>query len=78
VVRALIEAGADVNKAGDDGVSPLFIAAQEGLGAVLRTLIEAGARGTGVMPLFIAAQIRFVALVRALIGAVITAFRRLL
>ena len=28
VVRALIEAGADVNKAGDDGATPLFIAAE--------------------------------------------------
>ena len=77
-MRVLINSGADINKAKDGIWTPLFIAAQEGLGAVLRTLIEAGARGTGVMPLFIAAQIRFVALVRALIGAVITAFRRLL
>ena len=28
-MRALIEAGADVNKAMDDGATPLFIAAQE-------------------------------------------------
>ena len=28
VVRALIEAGADVNKATDDGETPLFMAAQ--------------------------------------------------
>ena len=43
VVRALIEAGADVNKAEARGVTPLYIAAQNGFEAVLRALIEAGA-----------------------------------
>ena len=42
-MRALIEAGADVNKAMDDGATPLYVAAQEGHEAVVRALIEAGA-----------------------------------
>ena len=42
-MRALIEAGADVNKARDNGVTPLFIAAHKGHEAVVRALIEAGA-----------------------------------
>ena len=42
-MRALIEAGADINKARDNGVTPLYIAAQEGLEVVLRALIELGA-----------------------------------
>ena len=43
VVRALIQAGADVNKAGDNGATPLFIATQNGHEAVVRALIELGA-----------------------------------
>ena len=42
-MRALIEAGADVMKARDDGVTALFMAAQKGHEAVVRALIEAGA-----------------------------------
>jgi ankyrin repeat protein len=30
VVRTLIEAGADINKAKDTGATPLFVAAEEG------------------------------------------------
>ena len=60
MVRALIEAGADVNKAKDDGVTPLYIATCNGHEAVVRALIEAGAdvnkaKDNGVTPLFIAA-----------------------
>jgi ankyrin repeat protein len=43
VLRALIGAGADFNKAGVGGATPLYIAAQEGLEVVLRALIELGA-----------------------------------
>ena len=40
MVRALIEVGADVNRAADDGLTPLFIAAKKGHEAVARVLIE--------------------------------------
>ena len=43
MVRALIEAGADVNKAGDGDATPLYAAAQKGHEAVVRALIELGA-----------------------------------
>ena len=39
VVRALIELGADVNQAKDDGVTALYIAAEKGREAVVRALI---------------------------------------
>jgi hypothetical protein len=42
-MQALIEAGADINKAYDDGVTPLLIAAHEGHVAMVRALIEVGA-----------------------------------
>jgi ankyrin repeat protein len=42
-VRALIEASADVNKAGDIGATPLYVAAQFGHEMVVRTLIKADA-----------------------------------
>ena len=43
MLRALIEAGADVNKAMDNGATPLYMAAQNGHEAVVRALIEFGA-----------------------------------
>ena len=60
-MRALIEAGVDINKAEDKCVTPLLIAAQNGHEAVLRVLIEAGAdinkaEDNGSTPLCIAAQ----------------------
>ena len=70
----LIEAGADANKVADYGVTPLYIAAQEGHEAVARALIEAGADVNkaiynGVTPLHIAAQRGHHAVVRALLAA---------
>ena len=43
VVRALLEAGADLNQANTDGDTPLCIAAQCGRKEVVRALLEAGA-----------------------------------
>ncbi len=42
-VRALLEAGTDVNKAVDKGGTALYITAQEGHETIVRELIEAGA-----------------------------------
>ena len=60
VVKALIEAGADVNKARDDGWTPLYTAASNGHEAVVKALIEAGADvnkadNDGKTPLYMAA-----------------------
>ena len=75
-MRALIESGADVNKARNNGVTPLFMAAEKGHGAILRVLIEADAdviKGKtmydGATPLCIGAQKGHEAVVRALIEA---------
>ena len=61
MLRALIELGADVNKANNDGLTPLYVGAQEGHEAMVRALIELGAdinkaSDKGVTPLHIAAQ----------------------
>jgi cytohesin len=42
-VRALIEADADINKARNDGVTPLFIGAHNGHAAIVQILRDAGA-----------------------------------
>jgi ankyrin repeat protein len=60
-VRALIELGADINKANDDGATPLYIATEKGHEAVVRALIEADADVTTAYdddetPLFTAAE----------------------
>jgi ankyrin repeat protein len=44
IVKALIAAGADVNLADGDGVTPLQHARQRGYGAMASLLQEAGAR----------------------------------
>jgi ribosomal protein L32 len=70
-VKRLIDAGADVNKALDNGATPLFIAAQQGHVEIVRALIDAGADvnkalDDGATPLFIAAQQGHVEIVRVL------------
>jgi cytohesin len=60
-VRALIELGADINKANDDGATPLYIATEKGHEAVVRALIEADAdvnkaNDDDETPLFTAAE----------------------
>jgi len=74
MVRALIESGADVNKAGDGDATPLYAAAQKGHEAVARALMELGAdvnkaTDNGVTPLYAAAQNGHKTVVRALIEA---------
>ncbi len=69
VLRALIEAGADVNEAIDDGTTPLYIAAREGHEASVRTMIEADADvnkavDEDVTPLFIATEKEYAAIVQ--------------
>ena len=43
VVKALLEAGADVNKADDEGTTPLMVAAVDGNVDTVRVLLNAGA-----------------------------------
>ena len=74
MLRALIEAGADVMKARDDGVTALLIAARKGYENLLRALIELGAdinkaSDKGVRPLYFAAKMGHEAVLRALIEA---------
>ena len=74
VVRALIEAGADINKADDDGWTPLYVASENGHTAVVRALIKTGANvnkavNDGSTPLYIAAEQGHEAVVRSLIEA---------
>jgi ankyrin repeat protein len=75
VVRALIEAGADVNKARECGWTPIYVAAEQGHGAIVRVLIDAGAdvnearEEYGWTPLFANAYNSHEAIVRALIEA---------
>jgi cytohesin len=80
-VRALIEAGADVNKAEDGGVTPLYMAAEQGHEAIVRAVIEAGAdvnkaMDDGATPLCIAAQFDNETIVRVLIVLARTSARR--
>ena len=42
-MRALIELGADINKANDDGVAPRVIAAENGHEVIVQILRDAGA-----------------------------------
>ena len=42
-MRVLIQAGAEINKAEENGETPLYTAAERGHETVVRALIEAGA-----------------------------------
>ena len=60
-VRALIERGADVNQATNDGATPVFVASQEGHTAALTLLLEKGGNANqaihgGATPVLIATQ----------------------
>ncbi len=59
-LKLLIKAGADLNQAGDDGATPLFMASQNGHAEVVEILVKAGAdlnQGLdGETPLYIASQ----------------------
>ena len=72
VVRALIDRGADIDKARNNGATPLYIASQNGHVDVVRMLLEQGAdihkaRDDGVTPLYIASQKGHVEVVRMLL-----------
>jgi hypothetical protein len=71
VARALIHAGADIDKAADDGATPLYVASQNGHVEVVRALVEGGAdidkaKDGGYTPLYIASEKGHVDVVRAL------------
>ena len=75
-MRGLIQAGADVNKATDIVVTPLYFAAQNGNETVVRALIQAGAdvnkaTDTGMTPPYMAAQKGHTAIVQILGDAVL-------
>jgi len=62
IVKILLESGADADKAAEEGVTPLFIASQEGKLKIVKCLVEVGkaevdeADNGGVTPLYIASQ----------------------
>mgnify|MGYP000090432921 FL=1 len=70
-MRALIEAGADVNKADDNGVTPLYMAAEQGHEGAVRALVELDADinkaiDVGATPLYVAALQGYLAIVQIL------------
>jgi len=76
-MRTLIDANADVNKATNEGATPLYIAANKGDGLVVLELIGAGAdinKATydGLTPLYAATRLDHAPIVELLrdIGAV--------
>ena len=80
VVRALVQGGADIDKAKEDGYTPLYVASWKGHVDVVRALMEGGAdigkadEEYGRTPLHIASEYGEVEVARALMegGADIT------
>ncbi len=73
-VRALIDAGADVNKSTSNGICPLHMACEEGHLEVVKTLIDAGAdvnksTSNGICPLHMACEEGHLEVVKTLIEA---------
>ncbi len=69
----MLKEGADVNKARNDGVTPLFIASQNGHCDVVDALVGGGAdvnkaSNNGVTPLYIASEKGHCNVVDALVG----------
>ena len=74
VVRALVTAGADLNKENDDGATPLSIASQQGHLPVVQYLVTAGAHinqaaNEGYTPLYVASQEGHLPVVQCLVTA---------
>jgi ankyrin repeat protein len=75
VVRALMDAGANIDQDLIDGTTPLYISAQSGHAKVVRELVEAGANVdqastiNGATPLYASAQNGHAKVVRALLEA---------
>ena len=73
-MSAILAAGANKNQAKQTGVTPIYIAAQEGHAAVVSTLLAAGAdkdaaKNDGATPVLIAAQEGHEAVVSMLLAA---------
>ena len=71
-VKVLIEAGCNVNQAGNDGYTPLFVASQKGNVAIVKVLLEAAcnvnqATNAGSTPLTMASYNGNVEVVRLLL-----------
>jgi len=74
IINMLLGAGADINKARDNGCTPLYIASQQGKLEVVKVLIEAKAKvdqamEDGATPLFIASEHGELEVVKVLIEA---------
>ena len=72
IVQYLLQQGADMNKANNEGCSPLYAAAQEGHLPVVQYLLELGtdkdkAMNEGATPLFIASHNGHLAVVQCLV-----------
>ena len=74
ILRLLVEAGADVNKADNNGETSLWMASKEGNLEVVRLLLDAGANvdkadNKGMTPLYVASYMGHLEVVRLLLDA---------